>query len=75
MCAARVAPYGEGTNSGSLKTYYFAHLHGLDEASALNLFCEHYKVGLDATLHSRYVTLLNKHVDDSTVQCNCHVIL
>ena len=21
-----------GTNSGSLKTYYFAHLHGLDEA-------------------------------------------
>ena len=32
-----------GTNSGSLKTYYFAHLHGLDEASALRLFCEHYQ--------------------------------
>lgn len=32
-----------GTNSGSLKTYYFAHLHGLDEASTLRLFCEHYK--------------------------------
>mmetsp|Transcript_19456 Transcript_19456/g.31496 ORF Transcript_19456/g.31496 Transcript_19456/m.31496 type:complete len:109 (+) Transcript_19456:455-781(+) len=32
-----------GTNSGSLKAYYFAHLHGLDEASALRLFCEHYK--------------------------------
>lgn len=32
-----------GTNSGSLKTYYFAHLHGLDEASTLRLFCEHYQ--------------------------------
>eukprot|EP00227_Mantoniella_beaufortii_P020058 CAMPEP_0197600154 /NCGR_PEP_ID=MMETSP1326-20131121/32742_1 /TAXON_ID=1155430 /ORGANISM="Genus nov. species nov., Strain RCC2288" /LENGTH=202 /DNA_ID=CAMNT_0043167215 /DNA_START=39 /DNA_END=647 /DNA_ORIENTATION=+ len=31
-----------GVNSGSLKTYYFAHLHGLDEASTLRLFCEHY---------------------------------
>ena len=36
-----------GTNSGSLKTYYFAHLHGLDEASTLRLFCEHYKDVLD----------------------------
>ena len=32
---------------GSLKTYYFAHLHGLDEASTLRLFCEHYKDVLD----------------------------
>ena len=30
-------------NVGSLKTYYFAHLHGLDEASTLRLFCEHYQ--------------------------------
>ena len=36
-----------GTNSGSLKTYYFAHLHGLDEAATLRLFCEHYKDVLD----------------------------
>jgi|TARA_B110000977_G_scaffold142834_1_gene181408 hypothetical protein len=36
-----------GTNIGSLKTYYFAHLHGLDEASTLRLFCEHYKDVLD----------------------------
>ena len=36
-----------GTNSGSLKTYYFAYLHGLDEVSTLRLFCEHYKDVLD----------------------------
>ena len=36
-----------GTNSGSLKTYFFAHLHGLDEAATLRLFCEHYKDVLD----------------------------
>ena len=38
---------GPGVNMGSLKTYYFAHLHGLDEASTLRLFCEHYKDVLD----------------------------
>jgi|TARA_B110001469_G_C9518440_1_gene258109 hypothetical protein len=36
-----------GQNAGSLKTYYFAHLHGLDEPSTLRLFCEHYKDVLD----------------------------
>jgi hypothetical protein len=36
-----------GTNSGSLKTYYFAHIHGLDEDATLRLFCEHYRDVLD----------------------------
>ena len=37
----------KGETVGSLKTYYFAHLHGLDEASTLRLFCEHCKDVLD----------------------------
>ena len=33
-----------GTNSGSLKTYYFAHLHGLDEASTLRENPDEYRL-------------------------------
>jgi hypothetical protein len=31
-----------GTNSGSLKTYYFAFLHGLDEAATLRSITHHF---------------------------------